>query len=49
MDGLAAAGAEVTAVEAYRTVPAAAERLAPLAAWIERELASMPSVGKTIR
>jgi uroporphyrinogen-III synthase len=37
VDGLAAAGAEVTAVEAYRTVPAAAERLAPLAAWIERE------------
>jgi uroporphyrinogen-III synthase/uroporphyrinogen III methyltransferase/synthase len=34
--GLAAAGAEVTAVEAYRTLPAEAEAIAPLAGWIER-------------
>ena len=34
--GLVAAGAEVTAVEAYRTVPAPAETLRPLAGWIER-------------
>lgn len=34
VEGLAAAGAEVTAVEAYRTVPVPAARLAPLAAWI---------------
>ncbi len=36
LDGLSAAGAEVTAVEAYRTVPASTELLAPLASWIER-------------
>ncbi len=34
VDGLRAAGAEVTAVEAYRTLPAPPERIAPLAAWI---------------
>jgi uroporphyrinogen-III synthase/uroporphyrinogen III methyltransferase/synthase len=34
--GLAEAGAEVTAVEAYRTVPAPPERLAPLRGWLER-------------
>jgi uroporphyrinogen-III synthase len=34
--GLVAAGAEVTAVEAYRTVAAAAADLAPLADWISR-------------
>jgi uroporphyrinogen-III synthase len=33
-DGLVAAGAAVTAVEAYRTVPASPERLAPLARWL---------------
>jgi uroporphyrinogen-III synthase len=32
--GLLAAGAGLTAVEAYRTVPAPAEQLAPLAAWL---------------
>lgn len=32
--GLAAAGAEVTAVEAYRTLPASPERLAPLGDWL---------------
>ncbi len=37
VEGLLAAGAEVTAVEAYRTVPAPAEVLLPLADWIERE------------
>jgi len=36
VDGLAAAGADVVAVEAYRTVPAAPERLRPLAGWIDR-------------
>lgn len=35
--GLAAAGAEVTAVEAYRTLPAPAETLAGMASWIERQ------------
>jgi uroporphyrinogen-III synthase/uroporphyrinogen III methyltransferase/synthase len=34
LDGLLAAGAAVTAVEAYRTVPAPAEALLPLAGWI---------------
>jgi uroporphyrinogen-III synthase/uroporphyrinogen III methyltransferase/synthase len=34
LDGLRAAGAEVAAVEAYRTVPAPAEAIRPLAAWI---------------
>jgi len=34
VDGLRAAGAEVTAVEAYRTVPAPAGAVRPLAAWI---------------
>jgi len=34
LDGLRAAGAEVAAVEAYRTVPARAEELACLGAWI---------------
>jgi uroporphyrinogen-III synthase/uroporphyrinogen III methyltransferase/synthase len=33
--GLLAAGAEVAAVEAYRTEPAPAEAIRPLAAWIE--------------
>jgi uroporphyrinogen-III synthase/uroporphyrinogen III methyltransferase/synthase len=33
--GLVAAGAEVAAVEAYRTVPAPAESIRPLAGWIE--------------
>lgn len=33
--GLLAAGAELTAVEAYRTVPAPPEALAPLARWLE--------------
>lgn len=33
--GLLAAGAEVTAVEAYRTLPAPPEAILPLAAWIE--------------
>lgn len=32
--GLLAAGADLTAVEAYRTVPAPAEQLAPLAGWL---------------
>jgi uroporphyrinogen-III synthase len=36
LDGLTAAGAEVVAVEAYRTLPAPAERLRVLAGWIER-------------
>jgi len=35
LEGLAAAGADVAAVEAYRTVPAPAEVIRPLAAWIE--------------
>jgi uroporphyrinogen-III synthase/uroporphyrinogen III methyltransferase/synthase len=35
VDGLAAAGAVVVAVEAYRSVPAPPERLRPLAGWIE--------------
>ena len=35
LDGLAAAGPLVTAAEAYRTVPATPEALAPLAAWLE--------------
>lgn len=34
--GLLAAGAELTAVEAYRTVPAPAGELAPLGDWLER-------------
>jgi uroporphyrinogen-III synthase/uroporphyrinogen III methyltransferase/synthase len=34
LDGLSAAGAEVTVVEAYRTVPSPPELLRPLAAWI---------------
>jgi uroporphyrinogen-III synthase/uroporphyrinogen III methyltransferase/synthase len=34
VEGLAAAGAEVVAAEAYRTVPAPPERLLPLAAWV---------------
>lgn len=34
--GLVEAGARVTAVEAYRTVPAPPEALAPLAGWLER-------------
>ena len=34
VDGLRAAGAVVAAVEAYRTVPAPAEAVRPLAAWI---------------
>ena len=33
--GLVAAGAEVTAVEAYRTLPAPPETIAPLAAWLD--------------
>ncbi|MFT3916923.1 MAG: uroporphyrinogen-III synthase [Anaeromyxobacteraceae bacterium] len=33
--GLAAAGAEVVAVEAYRTVPAAPEAFAPLGRWLD--------------
>ncbi len=33
--GLLAAGAEVAAVEAYRTLPAPAEAIRPLASWIE--------------
>jgi len=36
LKGLSAAGAEVTAVEAYRTLPAPAETLICLASWIER-------------
>lgn len=36
LDGLAGAGAEVLAVEAYRTLPVPAERLRPLAGWVER-------------
>jgi uroporphyrinogen-III synthase/uroporphyrinogen III methyltransferase/synthase len=35
VEGLAAAGAEVTAVVAYRTLPAPPEAVLPLAAWIE--------------
>jgi uroporphyrinogen-III synthase len=35
VEGLAAAGAVLTAVEAYRTVPADAATLLPLAGWIE--------------
>ena len=35
VEGLAAAGADIVAVEAYRTVPASPERLRPLAGWIE--------------
>jgi uroporphyrinogen-III synthase/uroporphyrinogen III methyltransferase/synthase len=35
VDGLAAAGAEVVAVEAYRTLPAPAEAILPLATWID--------------
>jgi uroporphyrinogen-III synthase/uroporphyrinogen III methyltransferase/synthase len=34
LDGLRAAGADVAAAEAYRTVPAPAEAIRPLAAWI---------------
>lgn len=34
--GLLAAGADLTAVEAYRTVPAPPDSLAPLAGWLER-------------
>lgn len=34
VEGLAAAGAEVTEVEVYRTEPVGAERLAPLRAWL---------------
>jgi uroporphyrinogen-III synthase len=34
--GLLAAGAELTAVEAYRTVPAPASEIAPLAEWLAR-------------
>jgi uroporphyrinogen-III synthase/uroporphyrinogen III methyltransferase/synthase len=37
VDGLEAAGAEVLAPEAYRTVPAAPERLGVLAGWIEAD------------
>ena len=36
VDGLVAAGAELVAVEAYRTVPAAPEAIAPLGDWLER-------------
>ncbi len=35
LDGLVAAGAEVVAVEAYRTLAAPAEAIRPLAAWLE--------------
>ncbi len=35
LEGLLAAGAEVAAVEAYRTLPAPPGRIAPLADWIE--------------
>jgi uroporphyrinogen-III synthase/uroporphyrinogen III methyltransferase/synthase len=35
LDGLVAAGADVAAVEAYRTLPAPAEAIRPLAAWLE--------------
>jgi uroporphyrinogen-III synthase len=35
-DGLLAAGARLSAVEAYRTVPAPAEALRPIADWISR-------------
>jgi uroporphyrinogen-III synthase len=34
LDGLVAAGAEVSAVEAYRTLPAPPDAVRPLAAWI---------------
>ena len=36
VDGLVAAGAELVAVEAYRTVPAPPEAIAPLGDWLER-------------
>jgi uroporphyrinogen-III synthase/uroporphyrinogen III methyltransferase/synthase len=35
LEGLRAAGADVAAVEAYRTVPAPAEAIRPLVAWLE--------------
>ena len=35
IEGLAAAGAEVHAVEAYRTLPAQAEAIRPLARWLD--------------
>lgn len=35
VEGLLSAGAEVSAVEAYRTLPAPAERIAPLGDWME--------------
>jgi uroporphyrinogen-III synthase/uroporphyrinogen III methyltransferase/synthase len=35
IEGLAAAGADVTAVEAYRTLPASADAIRPLAGWLE--------------
>ena len=35
LDGLLAAGADVAAVEAYRTVPAPPEAILPLAGWLE--------------
>ncbi len=35
LEGLRAAGAELTVVEAYRTVPSPPGRIAPLAGWIE--------------
>jgi uroporphyrinogen-III synthase/uroporphyrinogen III methyltransferase/synthase len=35
VEGLAAAGAEVHAVEAYRTLPAPAEAIRPLATWLD--------------
>jgi uroporphyrinogen-III synthase/uroporphyrinogen III methyltransferase/synthase len=35
VEGLLASGAEVIAVEAYRTLPAQPEAVAPLAAWLE--------------
>jgi uroporphyrinogen-III synthase/uroporphyrinogen III methyltransferase/synthase len=35
LDGLLAAGAEVVAVEAYRTLPAPPETILPLASWID--------------
>jgi uroporphyrinogen-III synthase/uroporphyrinogen III methyltransferase/synthase len=42
VEGLEAAGASVSAVEAYRTVPAAPERLACLGGWIRgREVAAV--------
>ncbi len=36
LEGLAAAGADVTAVEAYRTLPAPPEAIRPLAGWLGR-------------